>query len=267
MIKLKPSIVFLDLDGTTYDIYQNKTHDISKENKRAIKELNKKVPVVISTGRSPEFVLGIQKELGLKYSVVQNGAMIFDDKEKKVFQDYIPNKNALEILNFAQNNNSGTKVNDEKIFYGMPRIFNKIISSWGFQSTHKKSKIDPKKTYTKIIVIGKRKRKTKKLKKQLEEKYKNINIVTSFNGFSIEITGQKSSKGIANKWVAEQLKVDYKKGVHFGDSMNDSTTSQYMRLVAMKNASKKLKKMATITTSFNNKNAGISKAFKECLKI
>ncbi len=265
MNKINPSIVFIDLDGTTYDKHNSFSPDVSDVNKNAIKELNKKIPVIISTGRSPEFVLKLQKELDLKYSIVQNGAYIYNDKGKIVYQDSIDSDIAAEILHFAQDNNAGTKVNNEMKFFGIPKILHKIISKWGFEVTNEDAPISTKKKYTKLIIIGKTRRRTRKLKKHFEYHYPHLHIVSSFKEFSIEITGKNSSKGLANKWVAKKMNLDYKKGLHFGDSMNDSTVVEFMNLVAMKNSSPRLKKIATIVSNHTNKNAGLSKAFEECI--
>ncbi len=266
MNKITPTAIFLDLDGTTFDIQSRNGREISKANKKAIIELNKKVPVILSTGRSKKFVIPLQKEMGLKYSVAQNGSLIFDSKSKVVFEDVLPKETFKEVIKMSIERKLGLKLNDSEEFFGTPWFLRKILRSHGFK-THKGYDYKINSKNNKIVILSKSKQKLNSLKKSIQDKYPDIYVVSSAKGYSIEVTGRNSSKGLANNWVCKKLKVDPKKAVHFGDSMNDSTAIDYMKLIAMKNSSKELKKIATIVSKFNNKNAGLKKTFQEYLNI
>ncbi|VDR42557.1 HAD hydrolase family protein [Mycoplasmopsis caviae] len=78
---------FIDLDGTLLDL-PNGEETISEENVKAIVELNKSKPVVISTGRAnSSFVLSLIDKLKCPYAVCQNGALIID-KNNNILAKY-----------------------------------------------------------------------------------------------------------------------------------------------------------------------------------
>ncbi len=256
---IKPEAFFIDLDGTAYDAIENGKHAISKTNKKTIMETNKKIPVIISTGRPPQDVYPLLKSLKLKYGVCQNGAIIIDNKNKVIYKKEITNKLGNKIIDFAKSKKLIIKPNATKVFYGVNFFNNIIVKNILKFKTSKKYNFNTKCNYTKFVLAGGTKKNMLKYQIKLKELLGDkASIVTSGRGFTIEITSDKATKGLGNKKIASLLKVSPDKCVHIGDSMNDSTTAEYMKLIAMKDGDPELIKMAHYI-GVNHKNAGLSK--------
>ncbi|NQZ29336.1 MAG: HAD-IIB family hydrolase [Mycoplasmatales bacterium] len=256
-MKFNPQAYFIDLDGTAFDTRVDGHHAISEKNKKAIIETNKKIPVIISTGRHVKNALPLIQELGLKYAVCQNGAQIVDIKGNIIEKHNFPGPIAERILKIMMNNKMMIKPNDDGIFYGAKFPYGIIARHVGFK-THKKYDFEHTKEFTKLVFSGARKNKIAKLNAELSEQFPSLSIVTSGNGYTIEVTSGKATKGQANVTVAKLLGLKPKEAAHIGDSMNDSTCKGKMMLVAMANSNPKLIKMADwLAPSY--KPAGLSK--------
>ncbi len=256
-MKFNPKAYFIDLDGTAFDTKHNGHHVISEENKKAIIKTNKKTPVIISTGRHVKNVLPLIKELGLKYAICQNGAQIVDNKGNIVEKHNFPGAVAERILKIAMENKLMIKPNDDGIFYGARFPFGFITRRVGFE-THKKYDFEHTKEFTKLVFSGASKNKIYILSERLKNEFPSLSIVTSGNGYTIEVTSSKATKGQANTSVAKMLGFKPMETAHIGDSMNDSTCKGKTILVAMANSNSKLLKMADWRGP-SYKNAGVAK--------
>ncbi len=243
IMKFNPKAYFIDLDGTAFDVRVEGHHAISEENKKAIIEANKKTPVIISTGRHVKNALPLIQELGLKYAVCQNGAQIVDNKGNIVEKHNFPGPIAENILKIMMNNKMMIKPNDDGIFYGAKFPYGLITRYVGFK-THNKYDFEHTKEFTKLVFSGARKKKIAKLREQLSKEFPSLSIVTSGNGYTIEVTSGKATKGQANSTVAKLLGFKPMETAHIGDSMNDSTCKDKTILVAMANSNPKLLAMA-----------------------
>ena len=237
-------IFFIDLDGTLLDVKKNGLHSISEANMVAMREAkNKGIKIVISTGRSGNQAKKYLDLIEYDYAVTGNGSIILK-KDRIIKSIKMSIKQSLSILEFARRNKLVLKVDDSRIGHG---AFNKIASY-----VTKKMNFIPVKNFNyelhkkphKIVLWGKSKRKMAKYSLLLKKMIPGLSIVSSGNGWTLELSNENATKGSGNLYVASKYGITNKKEmVHIGDSMNDSTTASYMRLIAMKNSDKNLKKL------------------------
>ncbi|MGL5732872.1 MAG: Cof-type HAD-IIB family hydrolase [Metamycoplasmataceae bacterium] len=234
---------FIDLDGTSLDY---KRRYISDLNANKIKEINKKTPVIISTGRSySSKVKDIMKQLDIKYAICQNGAIIADSKGK-ILQDIIIDSQMVSLIkdiaikhNVFIIPNSEYKVYTNNWYLKPFRWFNK-------KHYFKLMDFDPNLKYNKIVLAGCSKKKLYKIFLELKQEFPLLSFKISGNDLVIEITDSKATKGLAAVFVTKLLKVEATKSVHIGDSMNDTSTINYLgALIAMENSSQHLLNVAT----------------------
>ena len=256
---------FIDLDGTARDdAFLHTTlgyfYGISKKNVEAIIEKNKKVPVIISTGRDKNYVAKILPHLNIKYGICQNGSIIIDKNGKVLKELYINKDIGYSIIKFAHSKGLAVRVNDDQAFHGGG--FRITIIAKIFKEKRIKEKINkmhPK--YSKITLFGRSRKTMTKIFKEIKAKNLPISVVTSTRGYGIEITDKNATKGTAALWVCKQLKVNPKKAVHIGDTMNDTPGFTALGAgIVMGNASKEVKSYASFITTHYKKD-GLINAF------
>ncbi|WKX02413.1 Cof-type HAD-IIB family hydrolase [Candidatus Mycoplasma mahonii] len=257
-------VFFIDLDGTLLDSQDNNGNlTISRENIKEIKKIQEaKKHVVISTGRYGDQVQKFMKLTNVKYSVTANGAYVIDNNRKLYKDDKLSIRQIILLVDFARKHELSFKVNESWIAYGVRKPLQKfIVNKWGFTAIGHYN-CDLQREYPKIIFFGKTKWKIQKLVALLTSEIDGLSVVTSAKGYTIEVTNEKSTKGIGNIYVAKMLGITKKNNMmHIGDTMNDSTVARHMRLVAMKNSEKKLKKITKfIGPSY--KNGGVAKVLR-----
>lgn len=262
---------FIDLDGTSRDdvfLYHSSGyfHGMSKKNKAIIIETNKKTPVIISTGRDKYHVEKLLPELNIKYGICQNGAIIIDNKGKIIKEITINKKIAHSLIQFAQKHGLAIRINSDKEFYGGGFIIRQLAKI--FKEKNNKSKITKMRSkYIKITLFGNFKNSMTKILKEIEAKKLPISVLTSARGYGIEITDKKATKGAAAIWICSLLKIDPKKAVHIGDTMNDTPAFRDLgNGIAMANSSKEVKQFASFITTHYRKN-GLVNALKGNVKL
>ncbi len=237
-------VFFIDLDGTALDIKVDGKHAISEKNLKQIKETMKTKEVIISTGRIGSNATRFIEQTGVKYAVLGNGSQIVNNKGKVLFEQKLSVKQGTQIIDIAKKHKLALKIDAELIAYGATGWFTKMLcKKFGFD-VNPTYNLNMKDAKLKIVLWGKRKGKIQKVIKELSSSIKDLSIVTSGNGWTIEVSHAKASKGIANEYVATKLlKIkDKKHTAHVGDSMNDSTAVGHVgRLIVMENAKKELK--------------------------
>ncbi len=256
-------IFFIDLDGTLLDAKDEKGfHSISEENLKAIEEISKTKEVIISTGRIGQTVEKFMKMTNVKYAVCGNGSIVIDNKGKVYKEDKLNIRQVIMLVDFAKKHKLSFKVDSELAAYGAINWKHRMLAKhFGFVSKDHYN-LDVHQEYLKIVLWGKGKSKIAKLVGHLNNEIKELSVVTSSAGWTLEVTHEKSTKGLGNLKVASLLgETNTKKMLHIGDTMNDSTTIPYMRFVAMKNSSKKLKSL-TDYIGPNYKNAGVAQILK-----
>lgn len=253
-------IYFLDLDGTLLDSKTSKrNYEISESNINAIKEAqNKGKKIVISTGRMGPFVKNLMKKLNSEYAVTGNGSIILDRKGKHLKDDPLTIKQFLLLLEIVKDHKICMKMDLDLNAYGTNSFLaRKMTKKFGLvPNNHYDCEMHV--NHHKVILWGKTKSKLKKIKEIILKNVPELSVESSAHGWTLEITHAKSTKGLGNLFVANKLRCDKKHIIHVGDTMNDSTTVKYMKLIALKNASKDLKSLANYIGP-NWKNGGVAK--------
>ena len=256
-------VFFIDLDGTLLDAKNDAgKHIISQENIAAVKEFASDNHVVISTGRLGTTVEGFMKDTGVEYAVTGNGSLVVNNKGKVFKEDKLSIKQVLLLVDFAKKHKLTFKVDAVPEAFGAVGFISRTFASKNGFAPREHYNVDVHVEYHKMVFWGKCKRTVNKLVELLNKEIDDISVVTSSNGWTIEVTNIKATKGLGNMKVAELLGIkDKKKMAHIGDTMNDSTTIKYMRFIAMGNSNKSLKEMTQfIGPSY--KKAGVAKILK-----
>ena len=224
---------FIDLDGTSLD---ERHHSISNINIETIKKVNEHTPIVISTGRSfgPK-VKSLMETLNLKYAICQNGSIIGNDKNEIIQKITIDPQMISFIRDIAIRYKVIIVPDSTYMLYTNKWLFKPFIF---LNKKHyfNMSNFDTTKEYNKIVLVGCRKTKLFKMYLELKKIAPSLSIKTSASDWIIEVTDVKATKGLAAVFIANLLNVNPKKSVHIGDSMNDTSTINYLGgLIAMKN--------------------------------
>ena len=234
---------FIDLDGTALD---GKRHTISEANAKKIREVNKTTPVIISTGRSfGSKVKGLMKSLDIKYAICQNGSIIANNKNEILQQIFI-DPSVISLIKKVVYQYRIIIVPDSKYKLYSNALYLKPLIWLNRKHYFKTKDFDETKKYNKLVLAGCRKSKLFKIFLKLKDDFPTLSIKTSANDWIIEITDIKATKGLAALYVTKMLNVKPSNSVHIGDSMNDTSTFDYLgALIAMKNSSKHLLSVAT----------------------
>ncbi|NQZ65624.1 MAG: Cof-type HAD-IIB family hydrolase [Mycoplasmatales bacterium] len=257
-IDSKIKAYFIDLDGTLLDVKEKHSHKISKMNLEALERAKKSgKEIVISTGRSGNQAKKYLEMVDYTYAVTGNGSIIL--KKNEIIQSIkISLKDSLLLIDFAKKHGLILKVDDSRTAYGSFGKFQTFLTKRIRFHPVKHFNIEMHKQYNKIVLWGLSKVKMKKVLKLLREKLPNLSIVSMGRGYVLEVSDITATKGLGNMFVANKLGLKSEEIIHIGDSMNDSTVVPHMRLIAMGNASKELKKMADFIGP-NYKNGGVAK--------
>lgn len=238
---------FVDLDGTLLD-----SHDefgrpsISKTNINAIAKAEQEgKSVIISTGRLGVNAMPYLERIKAKYGVLANGAQIFV-KGKIVKEFKLTVQQCLKIVDIIQTEKMIFKTDDSFNAWG---VYNRKLELYArmFGFVPKKSfAFEMHKEYRKIVIWGKTPRGILRVAEKIKKVVKDVSVVTSGHGWTIEITNEKATKGIGNEYIINNyLNIPRQATAHIGDTMNDSTTVGHVgALIAMHNGDRNLKKMA-----------------------
>lgn len=265
MIKL----LAIDLDGTLL----NSFHDISEQNKAAIKEAQLHgVKVIIATGRPEQLCKTIVKQLDMKDDIIMsNGGVIGHPfkKEKvlsrtlnqtivKTVVDYCEDNNIIYLLytaeaiisrpnfrvGFFENKNLDLPADERVVFKGI-------------KSLEEVYGVSP----NKILIVEENKNKLLTAKKFLDN-MKDVSIVQSQSTF-IDVSPKNVSKGTALQVYADYLKLDVSEVAAIGDQDNDVSMLNYAGLaIAMENATTDCLEAADEVTLSNNNN-GVAYAINQ----
>lgn len=253
---------FIDLDGTLLDTKRDGAHAISVDNLAALKVAKEHgIHTIISTGRSGLQAKRYLDMIDYDYAVTGNGSLIL--KGEKVIKDITMSlRQSLLITDYVKQHGLVMKIDDSRIGYGAFKwLPAKLTAKMGFQPV-KHFNFEMHKEYHKIVVWGKSKTKMAKFADILRENIKDLSLVTSGNGWTLEISHKDATKGLGNAYIGELLGIKKKEEMaHIGDSMNDSTVVGKMRLIAMKNSDKNLLKLTKFVGP-SYKNGGVAKVLR-----
>ncbi|BDV03384.1 MAG: haloacid dehalogenase [Candidatus Hepatoplasma scabrum] len=268
--------VFIDLDRTL-TTRKNK-FDVSLDNRLQIKNLQKrKVWTIITTGRAREDIVRVWNQIHLNkycdFVIYANGAIIENFHKKEIIHQKKINFNqALNFLKYIKKDHPDWifRFANSSIFYTFSDIklkykfFNWLLKDF----TVKKFSLDEfnkLKVFEtpKIGIIGSfRKKKSKNILKQIQDKFPDFKIVSSGLEIYLEITAVGVTKGSAAIILADYLNLNLDNTIALGDSNNDKALFEIVGYpIAMKNSEKDLLKIAKFKTQSAKKN-GVAKAIK-----
>ncbi|UUM19828.1 MULTISPECIES: HAD-IIB family hydrolase [unclassified Mycoplasma] len=266
----KPKIIFIDLDDTSLDAKTKGKKHFSKENINAIKQVNKKIPIVISTGRpNNQNTRKILQEADLDTFIAWNGAQIVtNDNQIQSFQ--MKRKVVQELFDQIYIEKVSVIFNSDPKRMGFVRNkFFRFILKLGHNSARPYSDFRNDFIAYKALIWDPSKRKLAKLAKKWSLMFAGdltISLSGNKNNF-LEITAFNVSKGSAEKRLCEQLGINPKDAIHIGDSMNDASTKHIVgKVVAMKNSVEGYKKIADEVLPYSYKNGGIAKYLSQFIK-
>lgn len=262
-------LIVTDMDGTLL----NEVHEISDENKHALKKASKKgIKVAIATGRIYESTIKYARELSIETPIICcNGALIKEENGNVIYERKIEDYMCNNIIDLLEKHNIYYQCfTDDTIFtpyinewlrkYQMQEDLNiKIIESDNIKDSIKGSNI------LKFLIIEN----DLELLSNIERELKSIEDIELTKSFfdNIEIMRKGVNKGSAVESLAEYLGIDKSEVITFGDNHNDLSMITYAGMgVAMGNAEEIVKENANYITCKNSEN-GVAKALEKILNI
>ncbi|BBA52437.1 Cof-type HAD-IIB family hydrolase [Fusobacterium varium] len=256
-------LVVSDLDGTLLDTKSQ----ITDYTKAAVKKLvDNGIEFAIATGRGRASAVRLKKDIGLDiYLICNNGANIYDKKENSIFEKIIDKKTSQEIIKLLR---------DRKIAY------NGFIDDDFYRDEYDKTDysrridfiehilvdIEDCPALHKIIIVENTDI-ILKINKELREKFSDAVEITISDPECIDIVPKECSKGNALKVIAQQLGIDMKRIMAFGDGENDLDMLRKVgHPVAMENAQEIVKKEINNTAPKNIEN-GVALYLEKFFKL
>lgn len=273
-------LIAIDLDGTLLNSYG----EVSKKNREAIKyALDKKIEIVLASGRDPKTMEKISSDLGIEnYLIAGNGASVYDIKqEKNIYENFLETEKALEIIKICKENSIFLSVYTtegiitEGLKYNI-KVFNNENSS---KPNSKRTNIEiVKDTYNyvyenkpqilKIIICDE----SKIIFNNIIEKLKSIRDVEVLDVehmskkiirigteeyeveyFYTEVTNKDANKWDAIKFLINELKIKEEEVICIGDNMNDFKMVENAGLgIVMENSALEKLNIANYVTEDNN---------------
>ncbi|MGL5204950.1 MAG: HAD-IIB family hydrolase [Metamycoplasmataceae bacterium] len=234
---------FIDLDGTSLDYKRRYVSDL---NSNKIKEINEKTPVIISTGRSfGNKVKNIMQQSNIKYAICQNGAIIVNNLGE-ILQDIVIDSQIVSLIKDIAIKKNVFIIPNSKYQVYTNNWYLKPLIYLKKKNYFKLKDFDTTLKYNKLVLAGCTRKKLYKIFLELRQKFPSLSCKISGNDLIIEITDSKATKGLAAVFVTKLLNVEATKSIHIGDSMNDTSTIDFLgALIAMKNSSQHLLNVAT----------------------
>lgn len=258
----KVKLIACDMDGTLL----NSKSQISQ---RTLQSLNKAsengIEIVICTGRTSTEITKYTKQLkNAKYAICTNGAFIIDLKSnKRIFEDQLPLKEALKIIELTKNYDVSLEFfNENGAFlekYAFDNLKEYHLEKFTDLLHATCTPIENLKEY--IVKLGASVDKINIFCKNTDEKDKIINIckdnlnakVTFSLEYNAEINSPTASKGNALKNLCKQLNIKSSEVIAFGDSSNDISMLKFAKYsFAMGNSIDEVKKIAFKTVATND---------------
>ncbi len=266
MNNLKIKIVFFDIDGTLTN-----SNKVISEN--TINTLNKLIErnifIVLCSGRANSYIKQYLKQINKsKYSISNNGALIYDNELNKIIISHTLYSKDLEYLwNYSNETKSSFIINTVNNKYSNNFVKNKedkiIIDKL----------CDIKEDKVQLVISNDDINVMKELELYINNKT-NLKVINqSFDYLNeikdgyyfFDVVNKNVSKGNAINDLLKVLNINKKNSLCFGDSVNDIDMFKSVGIsVAMGNAIEDLKNIADYVTDTNDED-GISKFFDKYL--
>lgn len=268
-------LIATDVDGTLVGADHMVIPKVNIEAMNMAKE--KGIINVISTGRSLSLAAGEIEKLGcIDYAVISNGAAVVDLKDNSVMTScYLDKEKVEEIVNIF---------NKYPLVYEIYADKKGFISQYTYDNFRKCSLPNEFMDYykTKMEMYDDpmdvvRNTNVEKFnvdytpEECIEDLYKDLEKVTDivitagFKG-NVEITAVGADKGKALKFLCDEIGVDMKNVMAFGDSGNDVTMlTEAEESYAMVSGNELAKEAAKHVTKLSNEDGGVGETIKEYL--
>lgn len=245
-------MLFLDIEGTILN-----TRNRISDNLRQLfnKLIQKDIPIVLNSFRSPGGSLEIRKVTGLQSPCIcYGGGLVVGDNAQIVYECGIPVENALNLYRFIKSLPYDISVSFFAYDVWMtdckthPMIVREAeITGCEPVECNFESIGAIAETIHKILCIGEHEA-LEALVRSGEEKFKETEMLFS-EADHLEITDRKASKGNAVRTVCDYYGISQENTVAVGDGMIDSSMFEACGLsIAMGNSPEPLKHMADTVT-------------------
>lgn len=266
MDSLKIKIVFFDIDGTLTN-----SNKVMSEN--TINTLNKLIEknifIVLCSGRANSYIKQYLKQINKsKYSISNNGALIYDNELNKIIISHTLYSKDLEYLwNYSNETKSSFIINTVNNKYSNKFVKNKvdkiIIDKL---SGVKEDKLQLVISNDDINIMNELEMyiNNKTNLKVINKSFDYLNEIKDGYYF-FDVVNKNVNKGNAINDLLKVLNINKKNSLCFGDSVNDIDMFKSVGIsVAMGNAIEDLKNIADYVTDTNDED-GISNFFDKYL--
>jgi Cof subfamily protein (haloacid dehalogenase superfamily) len=252
--------LFTDLDGTLVEHSGDVTEDIIKSVRRL---LDKKIDVVLASGRHPDMMKSIHYKLGLETPVIAcNGGIIKDLNTKEVLYanplDRAIVKRAIEIARelgvdwvvYEQNDILFERMPPKS--YRLPYINSqqpKHLQANFVKINSLEEMFKEDSVFLKALLLFDDKMEVIETGRQMLGEIKGIDVVKSASTY-LDVMVHGSSKGQAMERYMELKGIDRKNTIAIGDAQNDIDMIEYAGFgIAMGNAVDSVKEAADYVTT------------------
>ncbi len=255
---MKLKIAFFDLDGTLV----NDKKAINEKDIKAIDKLRQLgIKIVIISGRFDSYVVNYANKLKhVDYIISNNGALVYNDKNETIFEDYFDISFIKHIWDYTFKNKIGITLNtkgmrysniystakstNNTIIHNLDQVHNNIYQVVFSSTEH--DKITLLLDYLSQIPVT------------INYISKHYYTTEKTDSISVDINLEKTSKGIIIKKLLNALNINPKESICFGDNVNDiAMFNTCGTKVIMSNADNSLKQIADYVTLDNN-HAGVA---------
>ncbi len=287
-------LIAIDLDGTLLNSYG----EVSNENKQAInKAIQKKVEVVLASGRMTKSILPIANEINAnRYIISGNGASIYDVQNNQIiYNNYMRKEKVLEIIDICEKNNMFYSLYTNNVILAKSLNYNIL-----YYNSENKNKTEDKKNRINIIndiykyvqeyqgndflkfticdndqvVFKSVINKLKSIKEidVLEVSHMSRKIINygtkeyEISYFYTEITNKNVNKWTALQELINKIGICKEEVIAIGDNINDQEMIMNAGVgIATGNSSLKMQEIADEIVATNNKN-GVAEAINKYIK-
>ncbi|WP_110955384.1 Cof-type HAD-IIB family hydrolase [Anaerosinus massiliensis] len=211
-----------DLDGTLL----NKNHEVSEENKTAIREIAAKgITVTIATGRMYASTLPYAKQLGVDAPIITyNGALIKTVSGEVLFERYLDPAVVAEIYDYCKEQGWYIQSYADDVLYF--REHDEKAKSYEFLAGLKGVALGDKlyeviDKVPKMLIITKDGAESDAVVASLRERFKNSIFATKSNPEYVEIVNPNVNKAVALDILMKKLHLTKEEVMAIGDSDND----------------------------------------------
>lgn len=270
---MKYKLIVIDMDGTLL----NDKHDVSLENKIAIKEaIDRGIKVAIATGRiftSARFYANlIESNAPI---IACNGAIIRNhQKDEVIYSNTMQKEDAIAVIKICKEMDIYFHFYDQENFYLEEIKYSSLkYQDWNEKQRKEEQvkiiKLQDAVEYLqqndvgvlKICIIDDQIEKLEKVKEKIAQ-FNSVEINKSWYN-NIEVMNKGVSKGKGIEGLSRILGIHKQEIIAFGDNYNDLSMKDYVHtFVAMGNGEDYVKQQADYITESNNE-SGVAKGIRK----